>query len=155
MVRWLGLLGPQSLILGRCISACVSEKRVGCVAMFIVVPAPTQKRIFFENGDFLILYVSWPDYGKNWIKKFTLPVMLKKLDPKTNFETSPDFKKWPLRREKVKNDLNIKSKSKVRIKGSLENKSCSITWVPQPQKEPIRALKNGYKFRSNWRNHRK
>ena len=32
-------------------------------------------------------------------------------------------------------------KSNVTIEENIENKSCSITGVPKPQKEPIRALK--------------
>ena len=39
------------------------------MARDIGVPAPTQQNFFFENGDFLILYVSWHEYSKNLIKK--------------------------------------------------------------------------------------
>ena len=53
-------------------------------------------------------------------------------------------------------------KSNVTIEENIENKSYSITWVPQPQKEPIRALKGkkntinlGQIQNQNWRNNRK
>ena len=48
-----------------------------------------------------------------------------------SFQTLPQPKKLPIRAQKVKNDPKIKSKSKVRIEGTIENKSCSTTQVDQ------------------------
>ena len=66
------------------------------------------------------------------------------------FEPYPDPKNSPTCPQKVTNDPKIKSKSKVRIQGTIENKSCSTTWVqpkavfltlPQPWIKPIRTTK--------------
>ena len=49
----------------------------------------------------------------------------------------------PPRPQKVKNDPKIKSKSKVRIEGTIENKSYSTTWVhPKTVFETILDPKN-------------
>ena len=46
-------------------------------------------------------------------------------------------KSSPLGLQKVKNDYKIKSKSNVRIKGNIENESCSTRWVdPKTVVEP-------------------
>ena len=45
--------------------------------------------------------------------------------PKTVFEPYPNLKNSPLWPQKVRIDPKIKSKSKVRIEGTLENESCS------------------------------
>ena len=61
--------------------------------------------------------------------------------------------------QKVKNDRKIKSKSKVRIEGKIENKSCSTSWVdhktvfehyPNPKNSPLelQKLKNYRKIKS-------
>ena len=43
----------------------------------------------------------------------------------------------------MKNDPKIKSKSKVRVEGTIENKSCSTTWVdPKIVFEPYPDQKN-------------
>ena len=47
--------------------------------------------------------------------------------PKPVFEADPNPQKNLLGRQKAKNDPKIKSKSKVRIEGTIENKSCSPT----------------------------
>ena len=47
--------------------------------------------------------------------------------PKTVFEPYPDSKNSPLGQQKVKNGPRIKSKSKVRIECTKENKCCSTT----------------------------
>ena len=47
------------------------------------------------------------------------------IDPKTVFEPYPKPKNSPLGPQKVKNDPKLKSNSKVRIEGIIENKSCS------------------------------
>ena len=49
--------------------------------------------------------------------------------PKTVLEPYPDPKNGLLGPQKVKNDPKIMSKSKVRIERTIENKSCSTTWV--------------------------
>ena len=60
--------------------------------------------------------------------------------------TLPQPKNSPLGPKKVKSDHKIKSKSKVRIKENIENKSCSNTWVnpktvfelyPDPKNSPF------------------
>ena len=54
------------------------------------------------------------------------------------------------KQKEVKNYSKIKLKSKVRIEGILENKSCSTTWVdpktvfeslPDPKKSPLQPQK--------------
>ena len=53
------------------------------------------------------------------------------------------YKNGPLGPPKVENDLKIKSKSKVRIEGTIENESCSTTRVdPKPVFEPYPDPKN-------------
>ena len=49
------------------------------------------------------------------------------MDPKTVFEPYPKPKNSPLGPQKVKNNPKIKYKSNVRIKGYIENESCSTT----------------------------
>ena len=49
--------------------------------------------------------------------------------PKNFLELYLDPKNCPLGPQKVKNYPKIKSKSKVRIEGTIENKSCSTTLV--------------------------
>ena len=44
---------------------------------------------------------------------------------KTVFEPYPDPKNSPLGPQKVKSDHKIRSKSNVRIEGTIGNKSCS------------------------------
>ena len=52
-----------------------------------------------------------------------------RVDPKIGFEPYPDPKISSLGPQKVKNDPQIKSKSKVRLEGIIENESYSNTWV--------------------------
>ena len=47
--------------------------------------------------------------------------------PETVFEPYPNPKNSPLGPQKVKNDPQIKSESKVRIKETIENENCSPT----------------------------
>ena len=49
--------------------------------------------------------------------------------PQNSFEPYPNPKNIPLGPKKVKNDPKTKSKSKVRIEGTKENKMYSTTWV--------------------------
>ena len=49
--------------------------------------------------------------------------------PKKSFEPYPDPKNSPLGPKKVKNDPIIKSKSKVKIDVSIENKSFTTSWL--------------------------
>ena len=49
--------------------------------------------------------------------------------PPNFFYIIPDPKDWPLSLQKVKNDPTVKSNSKVRIEGIIENESCSTIWV--------------------------
>ena len=51
------------------------------------------------------------------------------VDSKIIFEPYLDPKNSPLGPQNVKNDPKIKSKSKVRIEGTIENKSCLFLWV--------------------------
>ena len=44
--------------------------------------------------------------------------------PKTVFEPYPDPKKQPIWAPKVKKDPKIKSNSRVRLEGIIENESC-------------------------------
>ena len=50
-------------------------------------------------------------------------------DHKIIFEPHPSPKNWPLVAQKVKNDPECMSKSKVRIEGNIENKNCSAIWA--------------------------
>ena len=51
----------------------------------------------------------------------------------------------PLGLQKVKNIPKISSKSKVRIKGRKESKSCASIWVdPKTVFKPHRNFKNGH-----------
>ena len=57
--------------------------------------------------------------------------------PKNSFDPFPSPKNSPLESQKVKNDPKIKSNSKVRIEGIIENDSCSTAWVdPKTAFEP-------------------
>ena len=47
----------------------------------------------------------------------------------SSFEPYPDPKNSPLVSQKFKKDPKNKSKSKVIFEGTIENKSCSTTWV--------------------------
>ena len=65
------------------------------------------------------------------------------VDPKTVFEPYPNPKNSPLGPQKVKKDPKIKSKSKVRIEGTVETETCSTTWVdPKKVFEPLPDPKN-------------
>ena len=56
---------------------------------------------------------------------------------KNIFEPYPNAKIITLGPQKVKNSPKIKYKSNVRIKGYIENESCSTTWVePKTVVEP-------------------
>ena len=67
------------------------------------------------------------------------------------FSTLPLAPKQPIMASKIKkNNPKIKSKSKVRIRGTIENVGCSTTWVdpktisepePKPQKSTIGSKK--------------
>ena len=58
-------------------------------------------------------------------------------------EPYPNPKNSPFGPQKLKNDPKIKSKSNVRIKGNIENGSCSTTWVdPKTVFEPFPIPKN-------------
>ena len=52
-------------------------------------------------------------------------VRLHEYTPKTVVEPYPNPKNSPLGPQNVKNDPNIKSKSKVRIERNIVNESCS------------------------------
>ena len=57
--------------------------------------------------------------------------------PQHTFWTLSRPQKYPISALKSKNDPKVKSKSKVRIEGTIENKSCSTTWVdPKTVFEP-------------------
>ena len=63
--------------------------------------------------------------------------------PQNSFKHYPDPKNSSLGPQKIKNDPKIESKSKVRIEGTIENKSCSSTWVdPKTFFEPYPDPKN-------------
>ena len=47
--------------------------------------------------------------------------------PQNSCRTLPQPENSPLGPKKVKNDLKIKSKSKVRIERNIENESCSTS----------------------------
>ena len=47
--------------------------------------------------------------------------------------TLPQPENSPVGPKKEKNDLKIKSRSKVRIERNIENESCSTTWVDPKQ----------------------
>ena len=53
--------------------------------------------------------------------------------PQNSFQTLPNPKNRPLAPQKDKKDPKIMSKSKVRIKETIENRSCSSTILePKP-----------------------
>ena len=71
--------------------------------------------------------------------------------PQNSCQTLLQPKISPLGPQKVKNDPKIKSKSNVRIKGNIDNESCSTTWVdpktvfgpfPYPKKSIDRIERN-------------
>ena len=65
-------------------------------------------------------------FPKNKIRhKMPKAKLLVYMRRKTVFEPYPNPKNSPLWPQKVKIDPNIKSKSKVRFRGTIENKSCS------------------------------
>ena len=49
--------------------------------------------------------------------------------PHNSFQTLPQPQKQAIRAQKSKNNPKIKSKSKVRIEGTIENKSCSAIQI--------------------------
>ena len=51
--------------------------------------------------------------------------------PQKPFWISPQTQKSLIGAQKAKNDPQIRSKSKVRIEGSIEDNSCSAIWVDQ------------------------
>ena len=65
--------------------------------------------------------------------------------PKNTFWTYPNPKNNPLVPQKVKNCPKIKSKLKVWIEGTIENKCCSTKWVdPKTVFEPYPDPKNSW-----------
>ena len=63
--------------------------------------------------------------------------------PQINFEPYPNPKNCPLGPPKLKKYPKIKSKSKVRIEGTIETKSYQTTWVdPKTVFEPYPDHKN-------------
>ena len=75
-------------------------------------------------------------------------------------EHYPDPKNSPLGPQKVKNDPQIKSKSDVRIEGTIGYKSCVTIYIdtktvfepyPDPENSPLgpQNVKNDPKIRSN------
>ena len=78
---------------------------------------------------------------------------------KNNFWTLSWTKNSPMGPQKEKNDPKIKYKSKVRIEETIENKSCSTTWVdpktvlelyPDPKNSSLgpKKVKNEPKIKS-------
>ena len=64
--------------------------------------------------------------------------------PQNSFSSLPKPKKQAIRAPKVKNDPKIKSISKVRIEGTIENKSFSTKRVdPKTAFEPYHSPKDG------------
>ena len=64
--------------------------------------------------------------------------------PQNSFLTLPQPQKSPSGPQKVKNDPKIKSISKVRIQGTIENKSFSTKRVdPKTVFEPYHSPKDG------------
>ena len=72
------------------------------------------------------------------------------VDPKTVFELYIEPKNSPLGSQKFKDDPKIKSKSKVRIEGNIENESCSSAIIDpktvfelniEPENSPLGSQK--------------
>ena len=58
--------------------------------------------------------------------------------------SNPDSKSSPIGLQKIKNNSNIKSKSKFKIEGTIKNESCSTTLVdPKTVFIPYPNPKNG------------
>ena len=49
--------------------------------------------------------------------------------PQNSCSSLTQPQKQPIGSKKLKKDLKIMSKSKVKIEGTLGNKSCSTTWI--------------------------
>ena len=61
---------------------------------------------------------------------------------------TPNPKNSPLGPQKVKNDPKIESKSNVRIKGNMENESCSLRIVFEPYPNPKKSLLRPQKLKN-------
>ena len=67
-----------------------------------------------------------PKLSQNLMSELKETKKMKVVDPKTVVESYTNLQKSPLRPQKVKNDLKIKSKSNFRNERNKEDESCSI-----------------------------